>query len=117
MDTDKTKTKGFWKFLFFGQRDRLIEQMAGEAARDCLVSLRRQVAYPARDMGPAEIRGYTRALAAELLDVAFEQAIERYPAAHQMRGQIIAAGVDELVGMVVRDVLCEQCAVDGRAAA
>ena len=68
-------------------------------------------------MAPAEIRGYARALAAELLDEAVEHVLDRWDADLSLREQVIDSGVEQLVAMAVRDALGDPFADEERIAA
>lgn len=68
-------------------------------------------------MAPSEIRGYARALAAELLDETVEHVLDRWDADLSLREQVIDSGVEQLVVMAVRDALSDPSADEERIAA
>jgi|GEM_PF-3299049 len=106
MKTSNTAAK-ILSILFSGRRRRFIEQLAGEAARDCRGRLWRIICRQTREMSPPEIRGYARAIAADLLEEHVEHVLERHDADAALRASVITAGVEQLVATAVRDALSD----------
>lgn len=103
--------------LFSGHRKRLIDQLAGEAARDCRGQLWRGICRQIRSMTPSEIRGYARALAAGLIEETVEHVLERWNADTSLRDQVVASGIEQLMVMAVRDALSDPFVDEERLAA
>jgi hypothetical protein len=94
------------------QKGRIIQQVAGEVARQCRVSLWQRVCEAMTAMSVSEIRGYVRARAASLVNDEVELACMRRQLAPSLRRQVAASAIDQLIVMVIRDVLCEQAPGD-----
>jgi hypothetical protein len=86
----------------------LVKSVAGEVARQCRDGLCQRVCRRAADMSIAEIRGYARAHAAEYVRDEVEQALRHRRVRLELRSRIAEAAVDQLVGMVARDMLTGQ---------
>lgn len=102
----KFSTAGFLSVLFPWRNSHVVEQVAGEVARECRSSLWQRVYLRTANMSPAELRGYVRAQAAGFVGSEVEQAIRRRRLRIDLRSRLIDASVDQLVNMVAHDVLC-----------
>ena len=91
----------------------LAEQLAGEVARECRANLGQLVHHRTSDMSIAETRGYVRAQSAGYVADEVNHILCQRHVKPALRKRIADMAVDQLVGMVVRDVLCED--VSGRA--
>lgn len=94
-------------WLFPSYQARLVEQAGGEVARQCRTALWQRISWRIRGMSVAEVRGYVRACAAEIVASDVEQVLSRRRWNLALREQVTAASVDQLVSLAVRDVLSE----------
>jgi hypothetical protein len=92
-------------FLSPWHNAHVVEQMAGEVARQCGACLGRRVYQRTENMSIAEIRGYVSAIAAGCVDGEVSQAISHRRLKPAMRSRVTNAAVDQLVHMVAHDVL------------
>jgi hypothetical protein len=83
----------------------VVEQMAGEVARQCGARLGGQVYQRTENMSIAEIRGYVSAIAAGCVGGEVDRAISGRRLKPAMRSRVADAAVDQLVRMVAHDVL------------
>jgi hypothetical protein len=100
-------TNLFLRFLPW-RSGHLATQAAGEVARQCQSALWRRVSRQTASMSLAEVRGYVRAQAAGCVATEVEQVLARRQLKPKLRTQVTASALDQLIGMVVHDVLCEQ---------
>lgn len=91
--------------LFPWRHTQVVEQIAGEVARQCQSELWQRVGQQTAEMSVAEIRGYVRAHAVGLLEQEVDRALLRRGLNHRLHGRVIDAAVSQLVGMVAHDVL------------
>lgn len=91
-------------------RFRLIEQVGGEVARECRASLWQTVRHQVARMSIPEARGYIRAQAAWIADRMVGPSLDHYALKADLRAEVLASGVDQLVAMVVRDAIGEAVA-------
>src|SRR3990172_3432251 len=101
----KFPTSGFLRFLFPWHNVYLVEQVAGEVARECRAGLWRRVYRRSSNMSIAEIRGYVRAQAAGCVAGEVDQVLCRRSVKPALRSRVVDAVVDQLVNMVAHDVL------------
>ncbi|MEN6449958.1 MAG: hypothetical protein ABFC96_05670 [Thermoguttaceae bacterium] len=93
--------------LFPWRRARTADQAGGEIARQCRADLWRRLRPVADGMSPAELRGYARAQATSLVEFEADRLLERHCLRTSMRDRVLAAGIDQVVTMAVRDVLSD----------
>ncbi len=105
-------TANLLDILFPWRQTRLVDQLGGEAARECRSDLWRRIRHPARNMGIPEIRGYARAQAADVLPAEVERVLERHCVGRSLKNRVLAMGIEQIVGMVVRDALSEPYSAD-----
>ncbi len=91
--------------LFPWRRERLVAQTGDELARQCRADLWRRLCRRGGGMSLAELRGYARAQAAGLVATEADRVLGRRHFQPLMRDRVLAAGVDQVVNMAVRDVL------------
>jgi hypothetical protein len=100
--------------LFPWRQIRLVEQAGGEIARQCRADLWKRVRRQTMGMSTPEIRGYARAYAAGIADTQVDQILGRHLLKPALRLRVLASGIDQLVGMMVRDALNDDVAADAR---
>jgi hypothetical protein len=100
--------------LFPWRQFRLVEQAGGEIARQCRDDLWNRVRRQTMGMSTSEIRGYARAYAAGFADCQVDQVLDRRSLSPSLRQRVLASSIDQLVGMVVRDALCDDVSADAR---
>jgi hypothetical protein len=100
--------------LFPWRQIRLVEQAGGEIARQCRADLWKRVRRQTVGMNTSEIRGYARAYAAGFADSQVDQVLDRRSLKPSLRHRVLASGIEQLVGMVVRDALCNDVSADAR---
>ncbi len=83
----------------------LVTQVAGEVARECRADLWNRVQLRLANMSIAQIRGYVRAYAAGCVGLEVRQAAARRNLRHGLFARVEKAAIDQLVGMIARDVL------------
>ncbi len=86
-------------------RTRLVEQAGGEVARECRAELWLRVRRQVAGMSVPEIRGYVRAHAAGIAVPQVEAVLRRRSLKSSLGTRVLAAGIDQLVSMTVRDAL------------
>jgi hypothetical protein len=95
-----------WLDLVFPwHRARLVERVGGEVARQCREDLWRRVYRHLSGMSAAEVRGYVRAYATEIVMAETEWALHRHRLGPAYRAAVIESGIEQIVAMVVRDAL------------
>ena len=107
----------FLTSLFPWHSCHIVEQVAGEVARECRNSVWQRVYHRTANMSLAEIRGYVRAQAKGFVDDEVERAIHRRHLKAKLRRRLIDASVDQLVVMVAHDVLASDPPVRTKALA
>ena len=100
--------------LFPWHQARLIEQAGGEVARECRADLWKRVRQPTLGMSTPEIRGYARAYAAGFAATHVDQVLDHRSLKPALRLRVLASGIDQLVGMAVRDALSDETTADAR---
>jgi hypothetical protein len=100
-------SSNLFAFLFPWQQTRLVEQVGGEAARECRADFWQCIAPRIVGMSVAEVRGYVRALAEGVVATEVEQAINRRRLNSALRPRVVAAAVDQLINLAVRDALSD----------
>jgi hypothetical protein len=98
----------FLQHIFPWQKARLVEQTAGEVARQCREGLWRRIAGRTSMMSASEIRGYVRARAVGFVGEEVGQTLARHQLSSGLGPQVTASALDQLIAMVIHDVLCEQ---------
>jgi len=96
---------GFLRVLFPWYDAYLVTQVAGEVARECRADLWNRVQMRLANMSIAEVRGYIRAYAVGCVGLEVRQAASRRNLRQGLWSRIEKAAVDQLVGMIARDVL------------
>lgn len=86
-------------------------------ARECRAELWRRIRWNAADMSPAELRGYARAQASGLVTAEAERILDQHRVRPEVREQALAAAIQQVVNMAVRDVLSEPAPMAARTAA
>jgi hypothetical protein len=99
---------GFLSHWLPWQKTRLVQQVAGEVARQCRASLWQYLGHKTTMMSISEIRGYVRAHAIGFVGNEVDRACLRRRIGLSLRAQVAAAAVEQLITMVIHDVLCEQ---------
>ena len=105
-------TANLLDILFPWRKTRLVDQLGGEAARECRFDFWLRIRHPTRNMDIPEIRGYARAQAADVLPAEVERVLERHRVGPALKNRALAAGIEQIVGMVVRDALSEPYSAD-----
>jgi hypothetical protein len=100
--------------LFPWRDGRLVEQLAGEVARQCQGGLWRRVCRRAADMSTAEVRGYARAHAASYVMAETEHVFRSRRIRPALQGEVADAAVDQLVGMIARDAFRSESTASAR---
>ncbi len=93
------------RFSWPWRRNRLIEQVGGEIARECREDLWGQVEHRIEGMSIPEARGYIRARAAGIVENFATGAMERRSLRPELRPRVLEAAVDRLVGLALHDAL------------
>jgi hypothetical protein len=88
-------------------RTRLVEQAAGELARECRADLWRRIRISSAAMSVPEIRGYARAFASITAADRIDDVLDHRSLGSRLRARVLACGVEELTRMAVRDALRE----------
>jgi hypothetical protein len=94
--------------LFSRRHSRRIEQLGGEIARQCRVVLWRRVSRAAFEISAAELRGYARAMAGDLVAAETELSLKRHRLRESWREEAQAAGIEQLIELIVHDAVGEQ---------
>jgi hypothetical protein len=100
--------------LFPWCRARLIEQVGGEIARECRAELWERVHVQVAYMSVPEIRGYVRAHAAGIAAAQVEDVLGRRSLRPSLAAGVLAAGIEQLVHLTVRDALMGEPASEAR---
>jgi hypothetical protein len=100
-------SSNLFAFLFPWQQTRLVEQVGGEAARECRAHFWHCVAPRVAGMSVAEVRGYARALAEGFVAPEADAAIGRRRLNPALRPQVVAVAVEQLISLAVRDSLSD----------
>jgi hypothetical protein len=101
-------------FLFPWHQTRLVEQVGGEAARECRADFWQCVAPRVVGMSVAEVRGYVRALAEGFIVGEVDQVLNRRRLNPTLRLRVVAAAVDQLINLAVRDALSDAASANVR---
>jgi len=101
----KFSTTRLLSFLLPWHTSHVVEQVAGEVARECRSGLWQRVYRRTSNMSLAELRGYVRAQAAGFVGGEVDLAICRRHLGIDLRSRLIDASVDQLVNMAAHDVL------------
>ena len=97
---------GNWFALLFPwSRNRLIEQAGGQLARQCREDLWPRIFHQIAGMSIAEVRGYIRAQAMEFVAAEVDWTLDQHRLAPAFKAKVLASAIDQLIGMMVRDVL------------
>jgi hypothetical protein len=97
-----TTVDRWFDLLFPWHRASLIERIGGEVARQCRADLWRQVCRHLGGMSAAEIRGYVRAHATEMVTVETDWALSRHRLGPAYRPRVAEAGIEQVVAMIGR---------------
>jgi hypothetical protein len=95
----------WFDMLFPWHRSQLVERIGGEVARQCRADLWRQVSCHLGGMTAAEVRGYVRAYATEIVAVETDWALNRHRLGPAYRARVVESGIEQIVAMIVRDAL------------
>jgi hypothetical protein len=93
------------KLLFSWRNARLVEQAAGEIARQCRAPLWQRTYLRMAEMSMAQIRGYVRAHAAALVESEVDRVLCHRSLSPALYGEIREAAIGQLIGGVAHDVL------------
>ena len=104
----KFPTTSFFRLLFPWRHVPLVEQAAGEVARQCRSRLWGRVCRRTANMSIAEIRGYVRAQAAGCVAGEVDYVLCHRCLKPALRNRVVDAAVDQLVSMVARDILSRE---------
>jgi len=91
--------------LFPWRKHQLVERIGGEVARQCHADLWRRGGNCLENMSTASIRGYVCAYADGYIGPKTDAVLLRRGVQPTLRAAVVRAAIDQLVGMVVRDVL------------
>ena len=94
--------------LFPWHNARLIEQAAGEVARQCQTELWRRVCRHLDSLSIAEIRGYVRARAGDCVEAEVDSVLDRRQLGPSLRARVLASAIDQLILMTVRGLLSQE---------
>ena len=100
-------TMDWWTLLLPWRRTRLAEQLGGELARECRAELWRRIGRQIAGMSTPEARGYARVQAAQLAADHIDMVLGHRSLDPALRDRMLASGIDQLIGMAVRDALSE----------
>jgi hypothetical protein len=98
----------FLNVLLPWRNDRLIEQAAGEVARQCQGDLWNKVCRRLDNMSLAEVRGYARAQAGEYAEAEVDLVLERRQLHPSLRARVLDSAIDQLIFMTVRTLLSRE---------
>jgi hypothetical protein len=107
-------TIDWWMLLLPWHRTRLAEQLGGELARECRAELWQHIGRQIVGMSVPEARGYARVQAARLAADRMDLVLGRRSLDLALRSRMLASGIDQLIGMAVRDALSEQPLAESR---
>ncbi len=107
-------TNRFWLLLFPWNQTLVVEQAGGEVARECRADLWRRIRLRVDGMSIPEARGYIRAQAAGIAAALVDQVLGRRSLKPTLRSRVLASGIDQLVGMTIRDALSEESTADAK---
>ncbi len=97
---------GSWLALLFPWfQNRLIEQAGGQLARQCREDLWRRICHRIAGMSVAEVRGYVRAQAMDGVAAEVDWTLHQHHLSSASRAKVLSSALDQLIGMMVRDVL------------
>jgi hypothetical protein len=94
--------------LFPWRNARLVEQAAGEVARQCQSDLWRLVCRHLGRLSIAEIRGYVRARAGDCVEAEVDSVLTRRQLEPSLRARVLASAIDQLILMTVRNLLSQE---------
>lgn len=100
--------------LFPWTRTRVVEQAGGEVARECRAELWQRVHRQVAFMSVSEIRGYVRAHAAGVAAPQVEGVLHRRSLTPTLSARVLAAGIDQLVTLTIRDALMGEPIAEAR---
>ncbi len=98
---------GLLAFLCSRRQARLVEQVGGEVARECRADFWQWVYPRVVGMSIAGVRGYVRAIAEGFIQGEVDHIVNRRRLSPALRPQIVAAGVEQLIHLAVRDALSD----------
>jgi hypothetical protein len=93
------------RFLFTWRNVSVVEQAAGEVARQCRALLWQRTYLRMAEMSMAQIRGYVRAQAAEVVGSEVERVLCRRGLSPALREGISEAAVTQLIAGIAHDML------------
>ncbi len=97
---------GSWLALLFPWfQNRLIEQAGGQLARQCREELWLRICHRIVGMSVAEVRGYVRAQAMDSVAAEVDWTLQQHHLPPASRAKVLSSALDQLIGMMVRDVL------------
>jgi len=102
--TDNPPAEGILDRLFAWFDLSLVQQAAGELARECNAAVCEATCEKARGMSRAETRGYIRAYAPEFLRKEVDLVLQRRRVRESLRQRILAEATEQLVELVVKDI-------------
>jgi hypothetical protein len=102
--SDSAPTEGILAQLFAWLDNSLVQQAAGELARECHIALWEVTCDRAREMSSEEARGYIRAFAPEFLVREVDMVLQRRRVRESLRLRILAEATDQVVELVLKDI-------------
>jgi len=106
--------RSLFRLLFSWRNVHLVEQAAGEVARQCRDTLWQRVYFRIADMSMAQIRGYVRAQAATLVGSQVDGVLGRRNLSPALYEEIREIAVAKLIGAVAHDVLSGELPASSR---
>jgi hypothetical protein len=89
--------------LFRWLNTPLIKQTGGEIARECRPAAWEHVLLRACEMSPAQVRGYTRAIAPNFVAREVDAVLRRRRVRVSLREPIVAEAIEQLTALIVAD--------------
>lgn len=102
--TPNSPAEGLLDRLFAWLDISLVQQAAGELARECHVTVWEVTCEKARGMSRDEARGYIRAFAPEFLQLEVDLVLQRRKVRESLRQRILIEATDQVVELVLKDV-------------
>jgi hypothetical protein len=101
----KLSARGLLDLLFLRHNHFLAQRIGGEVARQCHANLWHCGRSRLERMSAAAIRGYVSAYASNYIGPKADVLLLRRGVDPSLRAAVVHAAIDQLVGMVIRDVL------------
>ncbi|MGA2621983.1 MAG: hypothetical protein ABSF26_30645 [Thermoguttaceae bacterium] len=86
----------------------LIKQAGGEVARESHPAAWERIFPTVRNMGPAQVRGYARAVVPDFVAREVDVVMARRWVRASLRAQVVAEAIEQLTKLIVDDVACAQ---------